>query len=442
MIATETRTQAHTDSSSAVVDVTARAPRTLSVVIPALNEEDGIGAIIERIEAVRLALVEVGVEGLEIIVVDDGSHDRTPEIAAAYPNVRLLRHTTNRGYGAAIKTGFNNARGELLAFTDADGTYPPERFPALCRVALEQDADVVVGSRRSGEHSEMPRVRRVGNFIWSNLVSVIGNHRVADPASGMRVVRATALRHLYPLPDGLNFTPVMSTRCVHENLKVIEVPIPYKERLGRSKLSIVKDGSRFLKTILWTSLEYNPVRVLGLVGVTALGLAAAAALAIAVLRLQGVTQLGQWGAFSVFATLVLAVVGVSIFSLGATFNYLVSLFRREPVRQGLFGRPLFKRPLDQHFGWLGLIAGISGLVIAGGSLGLSLGGAWEITRLWFWLLISAMLLLVGLQLAVSWILMRVLETLSVREVRIDEEMRPLPTTSANSAIHPVAVAAD
>src|SRR5438105_3064841 len=221
---------------------------TLSVVIPALNEEAGIAAIIERIETTRAALAAVGVGGLEIIVVDDGSRDGTAEVASAYETVRLIRHPDNLGYGAAIKTGFNNATGQLLAFTDADGTYPPERFPDLCRVALEDGADVVVGSRRSGEHSDMPRMRRIGNFIWSNLVSIIGNHRVADPASGMRVLRASALRHLYPLPDGLNFTPVMSTRCVHENLKVIEVAIPYTERVGRSKLSIIHDGSRFLKT--------------------------------------------------------------------------------------------------------------------------------------------------------------------------------------------------
>src|SRR5439155_16416520 len=124
--------------------------------------------------------------------------------------------------------------------------------------------------------------------------------RVADPASGMRVLRASALRRLYPLPNGLNFTPVMSTRCIHENMKVVEVPIAYTERVGRSKLSIVRDGTRFLKTILWTSLEYNPVRVLGLVGVTALAMAAAIGLGLAGLRLQGVTQLGLGGVFAVF----------------------------------------------------------------------------------------------------------------------------------------------
>lgn len=407
---------------------------TLSVVIPALNEEDGIATIIERIEAVRAPLAQAGVDGLEIIVVDDGSHDRTPEIASSYPNVRLIRHPKNRGYGAAIKTGFNSATGDLLAFTDADGTYPPERFPELCRVALEQDADVVVGSRRSGEHSEMPRMRRIGNFIWSNLVSIIGNHHVADPASGMRVLRAGALPKLYPLPDGLNFTPVMSTRCVHEDLKVIEVAIPYKERLGRSKLSIVKDGSRFLKTILWTSLEYNPVRVLGLAGITALALAAAIGLGVVWLRLQGVTSLNQWGAFSVFATLLLGVTGVSIFSLGATFNYLVSVFRDEPVRQGLFGRPILKTPLDRQFGWIGLVAGIAGIALSMLSLTFSLTGAWEITRLWLWLLVSALLVLVGLQLIVSWIVMRVLETLSVRAVLVEHEMRPFPTAQIAAGV--------
>jgi hypothetical protein len=396
---------------------------TLSVVIPALNEQDGIGAIIERLDAVRAPLVAAGVSGLEIIVVDDGSRDRTAEIAASYANVRLLRHSTNHGYGAAIKTGFNGAHGQLLAFTDADGTYPPERFPDLCRVALEEQADVVVGSRRSGEPTEMPPLRRVGNFVWSTLVSIVGSRRVADPASGMRVLRASALRQLYPLPDGLNFTPVMSTRCVHEKLKVVEVPIAYQERVGRSKLSIIHDGSRFLKSILWTSLEYNPVRVLGLVGAAALCLATLFGLGIVGLRLQGVTRLDAWGTFSAYAAVLLAVAGVSIFALGATFNYLVSLFRREPVRDGLFGRPLFKEPLDRHFGHLGAAAGVSGLALALGSLGLAVWGDWDIARLWLWLLVSALLLLVGLQLVVSWIVINVLDALSARELRIEQEMR-------------------
>jgi glycosyltransferase involved in cell wall biosynthesis len=390
---------------------------TLSVVIPALNEEEGIADIVRRVLAAGPSLTDVGVDALEIIVVDDGSRDRTPEIVEGFGGpVRLIRHPVNRGYGAAIKTGFAQAKGELLAFLDADGTYPPEQFAALCRVALTPQVDVVVGSRRSGAASEMPLVRRVGNLIWSNLVSLIGNQRVADPASGMRVLRQSALHQLYPLPDGLNFTPVMSTRAVHEGLKVVEVPIAYKERVGRSKLSIVRDGTRFLTTILWTAMEYNPVRVLGLVGIAALGVAGLIGVALLLLRLQGVTHLGPLGVFGVFAALVLSVAGVSIFCLGATFNYLVSLFHRRPIRQGLFGRPLFAAPLDRHFGWLGVLALVGGLVLGGSVLGLGLSG-WDVARLWFWLLVSALIGMVGLQLVISWTVMRVLERLSQQEER-------------------------
>lgn len=386
---------------------------TLSVVIPALNEEDGIANIVERVLAVQPGLAAVGVDHLELLVVDDGSSDRTAEIAGSYPGVTVERHPVNRGYGAAIKTGFARATGDLLAFLDADGTYPPESFPELCQMTLDGEADVVVGSRRSGGSSQMPLVRQVGNLIWSNLVSLIGNQKVADPASGMRVVRRSALERLYPLPDGLNFTPVMSTRSVHERLKVVEVPISYKERLGRSKLSIVRDGSRFLATIISTALEYNPVRVLGMVGLAALGAAGVVALAMLVLRLQGVTHLGPWEVFGLFAALVLAVAGVSVFSLGMMFNYLVSLFYDRPIRQGLFGRPIFNPSLDRHFGWIGLVVSFLGVAIGGGSVALGFAG-WEVARLWFWLLASAACILVGVQLMISWVLMRILERLSER----------------------------
>lgn len=397
----------------------------LSVVIPAYNEESGIAEIIERVLAIRAGLADAGVDGLELIVVDDGSSDATADIAARYPDVRLIRQPANRGYGAALKTGFSQARGNLLGFLDADGTYPPDHFPNLCRVALTEDADLVIGSRMSGADSEMPLVRRIGNFIFANLVSLLGNHRVSDSSSGMRVIRREALPRLYPLPDGLNFTPVMSTRALHEEIRWREVSIPYKERVGRSKLSVVRDGTRFLYTIVWTALNYNPVRVLGGIG---LGLAAIAAVIAAVvvgMRLSGITQLGPWGVTGVLVASICMVCGVTLFSLGATFNYLVSLFHKRPVRQGLFGKPIFDPSLDRHFGWMGLAAMALGLVVGVVSLVLSLDG-WAIERLWFWMLGAAMLLVMGLQLAVFWIIMRVLDELSQREIQVtmDLEARP------------------
>lgn len=393
----------------------------LSIVIPAYNEQDGIAQIIERVLAIRPLLAEVDVDDMELIVVDDGSSDETVSITARYPQVGLFRHAVNRGYGAALKTGFSRAKGNLLGFLDADGTYPPEHFPVLCRSALTEPADLVVGSRMAGAESEMPLVRRIGNTIFATLVSMLCNQRVSDSASGMRVIRREALARLYPLPDGLNFTPVMSTRALHEKIVVREVPIPYKERVGRSKLKVVQDGLRFLQTIVWTALNYNPVRILGGIGVGLLAIALLISLGVIGVRLSGVAQLGPWGVVSVFVAGLCAVTGVTLFSLGATFNYLVSLFYKRPIRQGLFGNPLFNRPLEWNFGLIGLLSIIVGVLAGAVSLGFALGG-WEIERLWFYLLFTAMLVLVGVQLAVFWIIMQVLNELSQQEIRVNQDL--------------------
>jgi hypothetical protein len=385
--------------------------RTLSVVIPALDEASGIAEILRRTLAQRSRLLEAGVTLTEVVVVDDGSRDRTAEIAAGVPGVEVIRHDHNRGYGAALKTGLARASGELLAFFDADGTYPPESLPELCRAALE--ADLVIGSRMAGTASRMPAVRRLGNRLFARLVGWLGDRPVTDSASGMRVLRPAVLERLSPLPPGLNFTPVMTLRALQEGLELREVPIPYDERIGSSKLSVARDGLRFLSSLLWTTLGHNPVRVLGAAGLAGVAVAGAVGCGLAVARWQGVTELGPWGVAAIFAALVGGVAGVSLFALGATFNYLVSLFRREPVRKGLFGRPVFDPPLDRQFGWMGLTAFALGLAVAAATLALGVGG-WPVERLWLYLAGSALLLLAGLQLFLYWIVMRILEELSER----------------------------
>ena len=393
---------------------------TLSVVIPAYNEESGIADIAQRVLAVAPALQKVGVENLELLVVNDCSRDRTGEIAAAIPGVRLVQHAKNKGYGGALKTGFAQSSGELIGFLDADGTYPPEYFPQLCQLAL-QGADLVIGSRMAGADSKMPITRRVGNLFFANLLTLLGRQRVTDSASGMRVFKRQALERIYPLPDGLNLTPVMSTRAIHEGLQVQESPIPYSERVGRSKLSVIRDGTVFLQSMVWTALTYNPVRILGLLGVGGLGFAGLVAAWMVILRLSGVTTLSPFNVGLLFWAMVSAVSGVSLFALGITFNYLVSLFYKQPIRQGLFGKPLFKSPLDRHFWWMGLLSILVGLVGGIISLVLSLNG-WEIARLWLWLLGTAMLFLVGMQLIIYWVLLRVLDELSQREIITRHDM--------------------
>jgi glycosyltransferase involved in cell wall biosynthesis len=390
---------------------------TLSVVIPAYNEENGITEIIQRVLAIKRDLVKVGVDNLELIVVDDGSKDRTAQIvrqmAENSDGMRIVSHPRNRGYGAALKTGFSQAKGELIGFLDADGTYPPEFFPQLCKEALN-GTDLVIGSRMAGEESKMPITRKVGNLFFATLLTLVGRQRVSDSASGMRVFKRQVLEKIYPLPDGLNLTPVMSTRAIHEGIRMTEVPIPYSERLGRSKLSVVRDGSVFLQSIIWTVMSYNPVRIFGLIGLGGVFAASLVIIGLVVLRLSGVTALGPWGVGALFGALVSAVAGISIFALGSTFNYLVSLFYKRPIRQGLFGRPIFNKPLDHSFGWMGLVSFLAGLSLGIMSFILGING-WEIARLWLYLLGSAMLILVGIQLIIYWILITVLEELSQRE---------------------------
>ena len=397
--------------------------RSLSIVIPAYNEERGIGPIIERALAVRPALSAMGVQ-MELLVVDDGSSDQTARIAETYDQVTLVRHRVNRGYGAALKTGFAAAKGDWVGFLDADGTYPPEHLPRLCD-AMIAGADVVVGSRRSGSTSKMPLIRRVGNLLWSNLVTLLGNYRVDDPASGMRILRRSAFDKLYPLPDGLNFTPVMSTRASHEGLVVTEIPIPYEERDGDSKLSVARDGARFLRTIVWTSLNYNPVRLLGGLGLVVATVAAAIAMALIAMRLSGIASLGPWGVTVAYLASVMGLLGVNLIVLGITFNYLVALAHARPVHQGLFGKPLFRKPLDGHFWWLGGLCVGAGTALGGVSLVRALEG-WPIDRLWLYLLAGSMLVLLGIQLAIFWIIFRVLDALSQREAlkRADFEAAP------------------
>jgi glycosyltransferase involved in cell wall biosynthesis len=405
---------------------------TLSIVIPAYNEEGGIQAIMDRVLAVRPALKAVGVDEMELIVVDDGSRDRTAEIIMATPGATLVQHARNGGYGAALKTGFAAAKGEWIGFLDADGTYPPEYFPKLYSAATEQQADIVIGSRMAGEKSEMPKVRRLGNMIFARLVNIVAASNITAPASGQRIFKRSVLEQLYPLPDGLNLTPVMSTRALHERMKMIEVPIPYSERVGRSKLSVVHDGYRFGHSIVWTALNYNPVRPLGLIALGALGIAAIIGVVLVMARLQGIQSVGAVGAFALFSGLVLAVAGVSILTLGVSFNYFVALFHKTPVKQGLFGKPIFPG-LEQHFGMIGLASLVLGVVVALVSFGLALNG-WTLTQVWLYYLASASLALMGIQLMIAWVQLQVFDTLRIREELQADDMRGKETKAPAARI--------
>jgi glycosyltransferase involved in cell wall biosynthesis len=239
----------------------------LLIAIPALNEEASIENIIRRsLAARRYIIANSPVTDVEIIVVSDGSTDRTVERASAFDEIKLIVFPKNRGYGAAIKEAWSRSDADLLGFLDADGTCDPTFFADLCRASVAQHADVVLGCRLNPD-SKMPMVRRIGNFAFASILTVVSSTRVRDTASGMRVVRRTSLPNLYPLPDGLQFTPAMSARAIlSRDLKIVEIDMPYREREGQSKLRVIKDGLRFLRVIGEAAFLYRPSRPLGILG--------------------------------------------------------------------------------------------------------------------------------------------------------------------------------
>jgi len=229
--------------------------KSLRIVIPAYNEETAVASVIDR---VRTACPEA-----EVVVVDDGSIDRTYEISRNM-NVEVVRHHTNYGYGRALKSGFKHSSGqhiEYFAFLDSDNTYPPEMIPQMLDSCKKEGYDIVVGSRFLGSKSRMPLIRRLGNRIFALVTSVYTGHQVTDVGSGLRVIRASLLRDIENLPDGLNFTPAMTMKVLHLGRKYKEVPIEYSERVGKSKLRLANDGYNFLKIIIGSTRSHRPFAI-------------------------------------------------------------------------------------------------------------------------------------------------------------------------------------
>lgn len=233
------------------------------LVVPAYNEEQAIAGTLQRALAAReKVLAETPVTEMTVVVVNDGSTDRTQKIVdrPVFSDVVKVCFPENRGYGAAIKAGFQAAAGELVGFIDADGTCDPAFSVRLINRLLEAQADVVVASRLNAD-SRMPPVRRLGNWLFAKLLNLLAGASAVDVASGFRVLRRASLKLISPLPDGMHFTPAMSCVCVLDpRLRIEEVPMPYEERIGRSKLNVLWDGLRFLSTILFSFCCYSPLK--------------------------------------------------------------------------------------------------------------------------------------------------------------------------------------
>jgi len=303
----------------------------LTIVIPAYNEEDAIASTIRRcLDARDHIVAQSAVDRVEIVVVSDGSTDRTAEIAMAFDEIRVIVFEQNRGYGAAIKKGFEEGRGDVVGFLDGDGTCDPRFFATLCRALCDEQASVAIGSRM-GPQSKMPPIRRLGNRIYALILSALSNKVVSDTASGMRVIRREVLRHLYPLPDGLHFTPAMSARVLmDERLTIVERPMTYEERIGESKLHVLRDGVRFLRTILAMTLMWQPARLFFAASLVSLGLMAL----LAMHPMEMWLRRGRFDEDMIYRLLfcsLLGTVGVSLLSASAIVSNIARLVNWRPT---------------------------------------------------------------------------------------------------------------
>lgn len=240
-----------------------RIPLRYVLVVPAFNEQEAIaGLLLRALQAREQVLAETPVTEMCVVVVNDGSTDGTQAIIdePRFNGVLKVRFPQNRGYGAAIKAGFAAVPGELVGFIDADGTCDPAFSVQLIKHLLATGADMVLASRLSAD-SKMPLLRRMGNRLFSRLLNLLAGSAVVDMASGFRVLRRASLRWMSPLPDGLHFTPALSCIGVLDpRLQIAEIPMPYDERIGQSKLSVLWDGFRFLLTILFSFCCYSPIK--------------------------------------------------------------------------------------------------------------------------------------------------------------------------------------
>ena len=232
----------------------------LAVVIPAFNEQDGVGPTLERVKRVLDAMPC----SYEIIVIDDGSGDATAARAATH-GVRVIRHGQNRGYGAALRTGILKSRSEHVLITDADGTYPPEAIPTL--MAAMQDADMAVGARASDDQSILRRRRSAKRFL-GGLASYLAGQHIPDLNSGLRVMRRSVLmQFLHILPTGFSFTTTITMAMLCNGYPVHYAPIECSKRVGSSKLR-AKEFTAFIMLVLRTVVLFNPLKVFLPLGAT------------------------------------------------------------------------------------------------------------------------------------------------------------------------------
>lgn len=225
----------------------------LSIIVPAYNEEGNIAELIKRVSG--------AVSGSEIIVIDDGSIDQTSVAAknTNYPRLKVLKNNHNTGKGKAVKQGILAGSGKVMVQIDADLQFLPEEIPKLIRPILENEVDIVFGSRYLKgdkiENGSVSPIKRLASYVTSILVSLICLKHYADVFAGMKAWKSGVLQGLDLRIDNFGYEAEIAIMAKKRGYRVREVPISYKKRLfGKSKIKIIKDAFVISKAVFETFL--------------------------------------------------------------------------------------------------------------------------------------------------------------------------------------------
>ena len=228
--------------------------QNLTVVIPAYNEEHGLTKVLPE-------LSENLKNGWEVIVVDDGSTDKTAEIVKGYEKIRLVKHPYNKGYGAALKTGIRAAKNEAILLMDSDGQHSIKDFHRIIKKFREGDYDLVIGARSSEAYQVKTRVP--GKFLLTKTAEYLMGTKIKDLNSGLRIFKKSKVVPFFNiLPNSFSFSTTSTLAFLKEAYNVVYIDIETEEREGRkSSVKFARDGSRTLLLITRVVMLFNPLKI-------------------------------------------------------------------------------------------------------------------------------------------------------------------------------------